>query len=309
MAQLSYSLAQDFPNPPANRTGWPWNQPVSMLAPIMPNGRPWPRITVVTPAYKQADFLEETMRSVLLQGYPNLEYMVIDDQSPDHTPEVIRKYEPWLAYATRQPNGGQPNAINNGFRRSTGEIMSWINSDDILLPRALERIATAFASGPNTQIVCGFRKVIDASSNVLMKQAIINPCRRDLERRCFIAQETVYWRREVWENAGPLDESFGYALDYEYWHRLLSLGYEFHLLPYYLGCIRLHGESKGATLSQVRDADLQRIYKQYLGREVTELQLHRERRSVYWRGRLSIRLGQLGLYDFPPVAKFLIRHL
>jgi glycosyltransferase involved in cell wall biosynthesis len=291
----------------SNRTGWPWDQPVSSLPPIMPNGRPWPRITVVTPAYKQADFLEETMRSVLLQGYPNLEYMVIDDESPDHTPEVIRKYEPWLAYTTRQPNGGQPNAVNNGFRRSTGEIMSWINSDDILLPRALERIATAFVTDPNVKVVCGFRKEIDRDSRVIRKQAIVNPRKRDLERCCFIAQETVYWRREVWEKAGPLDESFGYALDYEYWHRLLSLGYEFHLLPYYLGCIRLHPESKGATLAKVRDADLNRIYKRYLGREVTEFELHLERRSLHWRGLVALRLGQLGLYDIVPIAKLLIK--
>lgn len=110
----------------------------------MPNGKAWPLISIVTPSFNQGQFFEETLRSVLLQGYPNLEYIVIDGGSTDESVALIKKYEPWLTYWVSERDRGQSDAINKGLSRCTGEIFNWINSDDLLVPGALAKIASAF---------------------------------------------------------------------------------------------------------------------------------------------------------------------
>jgi glycosyltransferase involved in cell wall biosynthesis len=241
----------------------------------MPNGQPWPRITVVTPAYNQAAFLEETMRSVLMQGYPNLEYMVINDGATDNTEEVIRRYEGCLDFWTTQKNSGQPTAVNNGMARSTGEILAWLNSDDLLLPRALERTALARMNS-EVKITCGFREVIDSDSRITCHWVHPRPNNEDLKRICYLAQETVFWNREVWEKAGPLGAKWRYALDFDLWQKFMAAGYEFYLIPFFLGCFRVHPQHKGITMDDVRTQELGEIYKTYLGREVSEPVLDRE---------------------------------
>lgn len=130
----------DLPPPPPGRHGWPWTVATPPAAPVMANNRPWPRITIVTPSYQQAQYLEEAIRSVLLQGYPNLEYIVMDGGSRDGSVEIIQRYAPWLSYWQSQPDGGQSAALADGFARATGEILAWINSDDRLQPGALQRV-------------------------------------------------------------------------------------------------------------------------------------------------------------------------
>src|SRR5947209_309002 len=113
----------DFPAPPQGKSGWPWDQETVSLPESLPNGEPWPRISVVTPSYNQADFLEKTIRSVLLQRYPNLEYIIIDGGSSDGSADIIKKYEGHLALWISERDRGQGHAINKGFLRSTGQIM------------------------------------------------------------------------------------------------------------------------------------------------------------------------------------------
>ncbi|MCX6000591.1 MAG: glycosyltransferase family 2 protein [Chloroflexi bacterium] len=181
----------------------------------MPDGSPWQCISIVTPSYNQGQFIEETIRSVLLQGYPNLEYIIMDGGSNDESVEIIRKYEPWLAYWVSQPDGGQADAINKGFAHTTGVILGWLNSDDLLCPRALYRIAYAFHDDTSLNVTCGFRKLINSESKFKGNWVHGKPTAFVLKRLCFIAQETVYWRREVWEHVGSLDANFLFALDYE----------------------------------------------------------------------------------------------
>jgi glycosyltransferase involved in cell wall biosynthesis len=126
-----------LPSPPTGKAGWPWTEATPPLPPTMPDGQPWPLISIVTPSYNQGQFIEETIRSVLLQGYPNLEYIIIDGGSSDESVEIIRKYEPWLAYWVSEKDRGQSHAINKGLRRSSGEVFNWLNSDDLLAPGAL----------------------------------------------------------------------------------------------------------------------------------------------------------------------------
>lgn len=220
-----------------------------------------PKITIVTPSYNQGQYLEETIRSVLMQDYPNLEYIVIDGGSTDDSLPIIQKYAKHLAYWVSEPDGGQAQAINKGFRRSTGDMMGWLNSDDLLLPDALWRVARAFVRRPDTMIVTGLRKVYDHDSRFLHNLFDAIPTEDILRIRCSVFQETTFWRRAVWETVGELDETFQYALDFAYWQRVLDAGYRFTLLPYYLGGFRLHADSKGTRMEAVRSAELSRLYQ------------------------------------------------
>ena len=151
----------DLPAPPAGEVGWPWTQGSTPLPPTLPDGSPWPRITIVTPSYNQGHFLEETIRSVLLQGYPDLEYFVIDGGSKDSSLEVIRKYEPWLTGWVSEKDRGQSHAINKGFARATGDLITFQNSDDIYLPNALEDAGARWAAQRGAGVVVGGFHYID----------------------------------------------------------------------------------------------------------------------------------------------------
>ena len=111
----------ELPSPPPGKRGWPWTEDSPQLPDTMPDGSPWPKISIVTPSLNQGPFIEETIRSVLLQGYPNLEYIIMDGGSTDESIEIIKKYEPWLAYWESEPDRGQSHAINKGFQRASGD--------------------------------------------------------------------------------------------------------------------------------------------------------------------------------------------
>src|SRR5262245_43472888 len=124
----------ELPPPPSAKTGWPWTEESRRLSNRTTEDRAWPRISVVTPSFNQGKFIEETIRSILLQGYPNLEYIVIDGGSTDNSLEVIKRYSPWLSYWVSEKDRWQSHAINKGMSHATGDIVAWLNSDDLYLP-------------------------------------------------------------------------------------------------------------------------------------------------------------------------------
>jgi glycosyltransferase involved in cell wall biosynthesis len=147
---------KELPPPAAHRTGWPWTEESPRAAKAMADGRAWPLITIVTPTYNHERYLEETLRSVLLQGYPNLEYIVVNDGSTDGTAEIIERYEPFLAGSIRRANRGQSYSINEGLERaSPGGWFNWLNSDDILMPGALRTLAEIIAVAGDAQWIAG----------------------------------------------------------------------------------------------------------------------------------------------------------
>jgi glycosyltransferase involved in cell wall biosynthesis len=138
---------RELPPPPVGKTGWPWTEETPQLTDAVPKGDAWPRISIVTPSYNQGQFLEETIRSVLLQGYPDLEYIIIDGASTDESVNIIKKYEQWLAYWVSEKDQGQSHAINKGVGRATGEFAAYQNSDDIYRPSAFGTVASHLADG------------------------------------------------------------------------------------------------------------------------------------------------------------------
>ncbi|MBZ0305900.1 MAG: glycosyltransferase, partial [Anaerolineae bacterium] len=144
----------------------------------------YPRITVVTPSYNQGQYLEATIRSVLSQNYPNLEYIVIDGGSTDTSTAIIQKYADQLAYWVSEKDRGQTHAINKGFQRGTGEVMGWLNSDDILLPGTLHAVGRAFAQDSSLKVVSGFRHFIDADGQFMNYWIRGLPTAYHLRRRC-----------------------------------------------------------------------------------------------------------------------------
>lgn len=145
----------ELPPPPEGKTGWPWTEETPPLPPTRPDGSPWPRISVVTPSYNQGQFIEETIRSVLLQGYPDLEYIIMDGGSTDDSVETIRKYERWLHYWKSARDGGQSAAINAGLEHASGGWGNWLNSDDLLTRGALADVAAAIINAPkDVEAVC-----------------------------------------------------------------------------------------------------------------------------------------------------------
>lgn len=222
-----------------------------------------PRISVVIPSFEQGRFLESAIRSVLLQGYPNLELMVVDGGSRDESLEVIARYRDRLDWSVSAPDRGQAHAINQGFARSSGTVLGWLNADDILLPGSLLTIGRAFADRPHLDAVAGFRREIAADGTIGAPFIRDRPTAGNLRRYCCLAQETVYISRRVFSRLGGLDEDRAFALDYEYWLRMLESGFHFTLLPAYLGGLRDHPGTKRANLDIERRRDLRVLAARY----------------------------------------------
>ena len=181
-----------------------------------------PKISIVTPSYNQADFLEATIRSVLGQDYPNLEYVVIDGGSTDGSVEIIERHASNLAYWVSERDGGHANALNKGFARTTGDIMGWINSDDILQPGALSLLAEMFSEYSEIEWLTGQRSYIDPAGRIVLAYQAPRWCRLSFLAGDYrwLQQESTYWRRSLWEKAGGyVSEAYQMANDFELWVR------------------------------------------------------------------------------------------
>jgi glycosyltransferase involved in cell wall biosynthesis len=268
-------FAVDAKPPALNRSpgrgnlAWPYI-PAGFAPPsTMPGGKPWPRITIVTPSYNQGRYIEETILSVLRQNYPNLEYIIIDGGSTDETLAVVREYEHMLSYFVSEEDRGQSHAINKGFAKGTGEIMGWLNSDDQLEPGTLAAVAMAFEES-GADMVAGICSLYEnsqlswqhfpsCSDGVLPLEDLLDLDGCWLKGK-FFYQPEVFFTRDIFGRVdSKVDENLFFSMDYELWLRLAAEGARIKIIGKSLARYRqhedqkTHGEKYIPELTKVRD--------------------------------------------------------
>ncbi|MBI5382530.1 MAG: glycosyltransferase [Opitutae bacterium] len=260
-----------------------------------------PKIGLVTPSYNQAVFLERTMRSVLEQNYPRLLYVVQDGGSKDASPALIQRYADRLHFGESAPDKGQADAVRKGFLRlnealGPDDAMAWLNSDDLLAPGALAFVGRYFAAHPEVDAIYGHRIIIDADDREIGRWVLPKHNPETLRWIDFIPQETLFWRKRAWDQAGGIDPSFHFALDWDLLLRLQEAGMRIVRVPYFLGAFRVHDEQKTSAQIHTRGQDeMQRVRTRVHGPTLDYPRLDAETRRAQFRGAVSARLLATGL--------------
>ncbi|WP_297832265.1 glycosyltransferase family 2 protein [Pseudomonas sp.] len=232
-----------------------------------------PVISLVTPSFNQGQYIGETVRSVLGQHYSKLEYVIQDACSSDNTGQVLAQFPVDAFFLVRERDTGQADAINRGFARSQGEIMGWLNSDDFLMPGSLCKIGAYFRDNPEVDVVYGDRVVVNEHGLKIGMWALPGHDVEVLRQVDYIPQETMYWRRRLWDRAGgQVDASLKFAMDWELLLRFSAAGAKFAHLPVVLGAFRVHSAQKtSAQMSSVGFDEIRRLRQQYGGGCFTRL--------------------------------------
>jgi GT2 family glycosyltransferase len=254
----------NLPPPPPGKLGWPWTEETPHAAETPDKGT-LPRVSIVTPSFNQGCFLEETIRSVLLQGYPDLEYIVIDGGSTDDSVEIIRKYEKWLAYWVSEKDSGQAHAINKGFSHATGEICAYLNSDDVFCHNALGDIASFFAKDSEAALAYGDCQIIDKLSRINDLWVAPEFDLPELLFRCYIAQPASFWRKSKMSAAGVFNTGMHYAFDYEMWLRMAAAGQTLVHAPFLLAQHRKAEGTKTVSRPEAFTAEIVGALEAFFG--------------------------------------------
>lgn len=274
-------------------TPQPLRVPASYLEAIVPD--PAPTISIVTPAFNSGAFLERTIISVLEQDYPALQYVVRDAGSDDGSKEILERHADRFHAWASEPDGGQANAIALGLAETDGEIMAYLNADDVLLPGSLAYVADYFSRNPDVDVVYGQRMIIDEVGARMGLWITPEHDSTVLKFADFIPQETLFWRRAIWDKVGGIDESFHFALDWDLLLRFASAGARFKRLPRLTAAFRIHGQQKTQSWSDVGVEECMRIRQRELGRPMGDPEAAANckgylRRSV--RAHLAFRLRE-----------------
>lgn len=226
-----------------------------------------PRISIVTPSFNQGEFIERTLHSVLEQRYPNLDFRIQDGASTDRTVTILESLQNSSANWTSEPDRGQGDALNRAFLNTMGDLMSWLNADDLLLPGALNCVADFFLNHPEIDVVYGDRLLIDEHDKEIGCWVLPRHDNAVLSWADFIPQESLFWRRAIWEKTGGrIDDSFEFAMDWELLVRFREAGATFAHIDRFLGAFRIHDHQKtSAAIRDVGYAEMNRIRKRCLG--------------------------------------------
>lgn len=277
----------------------------------------FPKISIVTTNFNQAAYLEDTILSILNQGYPNLEYIVIDGGSTDGSVEIIKKYSDRLAYWVSEPDKGMYDGLQKGFSRATGEIMAWINSDDMYLPKSLFSVAEIFSKFPQVNWLLGFPVIYDMQGRIVECSHTFRQWSKYdiyIGHYRWIQQESVFWRRSLWEKAGAtLDTSLRYAGDFELWNRFFKID-RLHVTTALLSGFRMRTDQLSLKQRDAYEEEIASILAKnsYSKEENNIIQSYRKRKKqVDFLAKFKILNSKVLLdkfklqhFGYPPVIYF-----
>jgi glycosyltransferase involved in cell wall biosynthesis len=244
-----------------------------------------PKITIVTPSYNQGQFIEETILSVLNQTYPNIEYILVDGGSTDKTMEIVNRYKDRIDLVISEKDNGQSDAINKGFKRASGELAGWVNSDDLLYPECVEKIVELYRQHPGGSIYYpAFLDYIDREGKRFdTRQRLITDKNYLLNKDCVVIQPGSFYDRKALQQVGYVDEDIYYCMDLDLWLRLLEIGKIYYYNGHALSALRKWEETKTALGAEPFLQDIFKTLNKYGGRRWSKAQLHTE--YIRWRIR------------------------
>ena len=258
---------------------------------------PLPRITVVTPSFNQAPFLRETIESVLGQGYPDLEYIIMDGGSTDGSAAIIEEYAPRLAYWCSAKDGGQAAAINAGFARATGSILAWLNSDDYYLPGTLRAVAEMLDPAQPGLLLGNCMHIREGQAALRGSDVPLRHHQLRLATTDYIIQPSSFWTKATWDRVGALDEQFRYVFDWDWFIRCVEAGVEIKTTPRYLATYRIHAGHKSGTGGDQRNVEVRTIYTRHSPPHILKLhddcQRHARRIARVRKWTSNLRLNRL----------------
>lgn len=259
-----------------------------------------PAISIVTPSLDQGRFLGRTLASVLEQAYPRLEYIVRDGGSTDETAGVLERYRSRLARVESGPDRGFVHAINLGMRSASGEVLAYLNSDDLLLPGSLQAVGRFFAENSDVDVVYGHRVVIDEDDREIGRWVLPPHDDEILSWADWVPQETLFWRRRIWEAVGgSLDERFRFAVDWDLLLRLRAAGARFARLPRFVGAFRVHPLQKTSLeMAELGVAEMRRLRARCHGHDVSAAEIGRATRPYLRRHLICQTLYRVGLFRY-----------
>lgn len=257
------SLKQ-LPAPPKGKTGWPWTEEISLLESPEQSDFQWPRISIITPSYNQGEYIEATLRSVLLQGYPDIEYIIMDGGSNDGILNILEKYKNFFTHLSIKKDNGQSDAIKKGFSIASGNYIAWINSDDMYLKNCLFKVIQQFLQNPEKEWLIGNGIFIDSKDKFLLKckTPLVNNNSLIIFGITFL-QPSVFFSRTLYNRVGGIDTRLSFCFDYDLFIRFIREGNP-SIVDYYLSAFRLHSKAKTSTLKTLNFEEHKLVQERYL---------------------------------------------
>lgn len=250
-------------------------------------------VSIITPSLNQAQFIDATIRSVLNQTYPHIEYLIMDGQSQDGTLDILKQYDANFKWISEYDKN-QCNAINKGFGYATGDIYAYLNADDLYLKDTIRHVVDFFEKSPDAMFMYGDAIAIDKHGNQYSRRHHVQPTTlyNLVHGGDYIVQPAAFWRAELWDEIGEMDESYLFVFDYEYWIRVAQK-YQLHYLPIPLAKERIHSQAKTSYGGLHRIGELDTLGKQYGGVGIAS-NFRPEAASVYFHAGLeALRDGEL----------------